>query len=97
MISYSPRYSYSSGYNVNPISVRGSPLPGFPVRDDLGAHSAVLADTHLISPTMTNSARVSFLRYAFNFDQRLINSCRKILVWVIPHPQLLAQAHHSLT
>ncbi|HWB97426.1 MAG TPA: TonB-dependent receptor, partial [Bryobacteraceae bacterium] len=65
------RYSYSKGYNVNPISVRGAPVPGFPTRDDLTANSAVLADTHVLSPAMTNSARVSFFRYEFLFDQRL--------------------------
>ena len=65
------RYSYSTGNNLNPISVRGAPLPGFPVRDDLTAHSAVLSDTHLWSASRSNSARVSFFRYLFDFDQRL--------------------------
>ena len=64
------RYSYSTGYNLNPISVRGAPVPGFPTRDDLTAQSAVLTNTHLFSPTLTNSARVSFFRYVFDFDQR---------------------------
>lgn len=65
------RYSFSTGHNVNPISVRGAPVPGFPTRDDLTAHSAVLAHTHVISPWMTNSARVSFFRFQFFFDERL--------------------------
>lgn len=65
------RYSFSKGYNVNPISVRGAPVPGFPTRDDLTANSAVLANTHVVSPTMTNSIRVSFFRYEFLFDSRL--------------------------
>ena len=34
------RYSYSGGHNVNPISVRGTDVPGFPTRDDLATHSA---------------------------------------------------------
>jgi outer membrane receptor protein involved in Fe transport len=65
------RYSHSTGSNVNPFSIRGSALPGFPVRDDISGHSAVLADTHLFSPTLSNSARVAFLRFSFNFDQRI--------------------------
>ncbi len=65
------RYSFSKGDNLNPISVRGAPVPGFPTKDNLTAHSAVLANTHVISPTMTNSARVSFFRFEFLFDQRL--------------------------
>lgn len=65
------RYSYSNGYNVNPFSVRGSPLPGFPVRDDLTGHSAVLSNTHLFSPELSNAARLTYFRFLFNFDQRL--------------------------
>lgn len=65
------RYSYSTGHNVNPISVRGAPVSGFPTRDDLSTHSAVLANTHVFAPTLTNSARVSFFRHQFAFDQRL--------------------------
>lgn len=65
------RYAYSTGYNINPFSVRGSAVPGFPVRDDTSGHSAVLSNTHIFSPTLSNSARFSFLRYAFNFDQRI--------------------------
>ncbi len=34
------RYSYSGGHNINPISVRGTDVPGFPTRDDLATHSA---------------------------------------------------------
>lgn len=65
------RYSYSTGHNVNPISIRGAPVPGFPTRDDLQAQSAVVTNTHVFSPNLTNSARVSFFRFVFNFDQRL--------------------------
>ncbi len=65
------RYAYSTGYNLNPFSVRGSALPGFPVRDDTSGHSAVLSNTYLFSPTLSNSMRLSFLRYLFNFDQRI--------------------------
>lgn len=65
------RYSYSTGDNVNPISVRGAPVKGFPTMDNLTANSAVLSNTHVFSPRITNSARVSFFRFEFLFDARL--------------------------
>ena len=65
------RYSYSNGSNRNPISIRGSDLPGFPVQDDLKTHSATLSETHLISPRAINSFRLSYFRHTFLFDQRL--------------------------
>ena len=68
---FSARYSYSSGHNVNPISVRGAPVPGFPTRDDLTTQLAVLNNTHVFSPAMTNSLRASFFRFELLFDERL--------------------------
>jgi hypothetical protein len=65
------RYSYSGGYNVNPISVRGTDVPGFPTRDDLATHSAALSDNHIFSTSVINSLRGSYLRHKFFFDQRL--------------------------
>ena len=65
------RYSYSSGSNLNPISIRGSDLPGFPVQDDLATQAATLSETHLFSPTAANSFRASFFRHKFYFDQRI--------------------------
>jgi hypothetical protein len=65
------RYSYSGGYNINPISVRGTDVPGFPTRDDLATHSFVLSDNHVFSPAIINSLRGSYLRHKFFFDQRL--------------------------
>lgn len=65
------RYSYFTGYNINPISVRGTDLPGYPTRDDFTVHSVVGGHTLLLSPTMTNSFEASFFRYGFLFDQRL--------------------------
>jgi hypothetical protein len=65
------RYSYSQGTNVNPISIRGSDLPGFPVQDDLATHALTLSETHLFSPAVLNSFRASYFRHKFFFDQRL--------------------------
>jgi hypothetical protein len=65
------RYSYSGGYNVNPVSVRGSDVPGFPTRDDLATHSAVVSENHTLSASAINSLQASYLRHRFFFDQRL--------------------------
>ncbi len=65
------RYSYSGGNNINPVSVRGTDVPGFPTRDDFSTHHATVSSTHIIAPTLTNTLRGTFLRHAFYFDQRL--------------------------
>jgi Carboxypeptidase regulatory-like domain/TonB dependent receptor len=65
------RYSYSNGTDVNPISIRGSDLPGFPVQDDLATHAITLSETHLFSAAAVNSFRTSYFRHKFFFDQRL--------------------------
>jgi hypothetical protein len=65
------RYSYFTGYNINPVSVRGSDLPGYPTRDDFTAHSAVGSHTFLLSSNVTNAFEASYFRYQFLFDQRL--------------------------
>jgi hypothetical protein len=65
------RYSWSKGVNLNPIDFKGSPLPGFPTRDDLVAQSAVLSNVHVFSPKLSNSLRGSYFRYLFNYEQRL--------------------------
>ncbi|MFN7994580.1 MAG: TonB-dependent receptor [Bryobacteraceae bacterium] len=65
------RFSFSGGYDYNPVSVRGTTVPGFPTRDDIKAQSAEVSSTHIFSPALTNSLRGTFLRYPFNFDMRL--------------------------
>jgi hypothetical protein len=65
------RYSFSSGENMNPISIRGSDIPGFPVQDDLQTHSATISYLKLLSPATVHSARVAFFRHTFDFDQRM--------------------------
>jgi hypothetical protein len=65
------RYSYSGGHNINPISVRGTDVPGFPTRDDLSTHAVTLSSTHIFSPSLTSALRGTFLRHVFFFDQRL--------------------------
>jgi outer membrane receptor protein involved in Fe transport len=65
------RYSYSGGHNINPVSVRGTDVPGYPTRDDLTTHSVQVSSTHIFSSSLTNSLRATWLRHEFLFDQRL--------------------------
>ena len=65
------RYSYSGGYNINPISVRGTDVAGYATRDDLGTHSLLLSSNHIFTPSIINALRGSYLRHKFFFDQRL--------------------------
>jgi hypothetical protein len=65
------RYSYSGGHNINPVSVRGSDVPGFPTRDDLSTHLATISATQILRPSLLNSLRGTYLRHRFHFDQRL--------------------------
>ena len=64
------RYSSPAG-NINPISVRGTDVPGFPTRDDIETHAATLSSTHILSPSLTNLVRGTYLEFELFFDQRL--------------------------
>ena len=64
------RYSFSDAYNFNPISVRGTDVPGFPTRDDIATHAATVSHNRILSPSMTHTVRASYLHHQFFFDQR---------------------------
>ncbi|MEJ7607662.1 MAG: hypothetical protein WKF37_15665 [Bryobacteraceae bacterium] len=64
------RYATVSGSNLNPLSIRGADVPGFPTGDDLSSHSATLSHTRLFGPSTLNTLRVAFLCYQFLFDTR---------------------------
>ena len=68
--SLSGRYSYGTGSNVNPLSIKGADVPGFPVGDDLMTQSATVSETHSFSERTINTFRASYFRHAFLFDQR---------------------------
>ncbi|HVX67460.1 MAG TPA: carboxypeptidase regulatory-like domain-containing protein [Bryobacteraceae bacterium] len=65
------RYAYNTGSNVNPLSIKGADVPGFPVGDDLATHSVNLSETHSFGATMVNSLRAAYFRHSFLFDKRL--------------------------
>ncbi len=85
------RYSYSGGYDINPVSIRGTPVPGFPTRDNLTTDSAEVSSIHSFSPMLNNSARITFLRYPFDFDRRLNQTPPSALGFEYPSASALGQ------
>lgn len=65
------RYSFSGGQDVNPVSVRGSDVPGFPTRNNIRGQNAAMSENHMFTPSVQNSAGLNLLRYVFEFDRRL--------------------------
>ena len=47
-------YARSVASNVDPLSIAGANVPGFPVGEDIGTHSATLSETHLFSGATVN-------------------------------------------
>jgi hypothetical protein len=64
------RFGYSNGSNVNPLSIKGADVPGFPVGDDIATTLVTLSETHQFSPYLVNSFRAGFFRHDFLFDRR---------------------------
>ena len=67
----SARYARSASANTDPLSVAGANVPGFPVGEDLGTHSAVISETHVFGAAAVNVARFGFFRNAFDTDKPL--------------------------
>jgi hypothetical protein len=61
------RYSYYGGHDINPVSVRGSEVPGFPTRNDIAGHNATISNNHVFSPNALNSARLAFFPVSVRF------------------------------
>jgi hypothetical protein len=69
--SLSVRYSRSDSSNVNPMSILGADLPGFPVGDFLSTQVASVSDTRMISAQTIAMARASFFRHDYLMEKRL--------------------------
>jgi hypothetical protein len=64
-------YARAVSSNVNPLSVAGANVPGFPVGEDISTHSASVSETHLFSGSTLNILRIGFFRNVFNTDNPL--------------------------
>ncbi|MCB1018863.1 MAG: TonB-dependent receptor [Acidobacteria bacterium] len=65
------RFAQSVASNLNPLSIKGAGVPGFPVGDDISTTLVTLSETHQISPYAFNSIRAAFFRNDFFFDKRI--------------------------
>lgn len=64
------RYVFSQGNQLDPLSLSGANVPGFPVGEDHRAQNFVAQETHTFSSSVTAQARFSFLRNRFLFGER---------------------------
>ncbi|MBV9155439.1 MAG: TonB-dependent receptor, partial [Acidobacteriaceae bacterium] len=59
------RYSVSSLYELDPLPINGSNVPGFPVSDKITTNSATISDVHLFSSRTVQTVRAAFFRNVF--------------------------------
>ncbi len=64
------RFAQSVSANINPLSIKGAGVPGFPVGDDISTTLATVSETHQLSPYAVNAFRAAFFRNDFFFDKR---------------------------
>jgi len=62
-------YLFTNGSQLDPLSIAGANVPGFPVGEDFRAQNAALEETHSFSPAVVNVLRFSFLRNKFLGDE----------------------------
>jgi len=60
-------YLFNNGSQVDPLSIAGANVPGFPVGESYRAQNAAIDETHSFSASLINVARFSFLRNKFLF------------------------------
>ena len=65
------RYARASTNNVDPLSIAGANVPGFPVGEDLNTQSATVSETHVFGASSVNIFRLGFFRNQFNTDKPL--------------------------
>ena len=62
-------YLFTNGSQLDPLSIAGANVPGFPVGENFRAQNAALEETHSFSPAVVNVFRFSFLRNKFLFGE----------------------------
>jgi hypothetical protein len=67
----SAHYMYVAGSNVNPLSVAGANVPGFPVGEDFTTQSVAVSETHLFSGSKVNVLHAGFFRHRFDTNKPL--------------------------
>ncbi len=65
------RYLFSQSSSIDPLSISGANVPGFPVSGDLRTQNFLLSETHTFSPVLINYARFAYFRNKIHFDEFL--------------------------
>lgn len=65
----SVHYLFTNGSQLDPLSIAGANVPGFPVGEDFRAQNIAFEETHTLSPAVVNVARFSFLRNKLLFGE----------------------------
>ncbi|HKD08916.1 MAG TPA: hypothetical protein VKB79_23640, partial [Bryobacteraceae bacterium] len=73
------RYAASSSDNVDPLSVAGANVPGFPVGEDLSTQTGVISETHVFGASAVNVARFGLFRNLFDTDKPLNHTSARSL------------------
>jgi hypothetical protein len=68
---FSAHYVRSMNSDVNPLSIAGANVPGFPVGEDIGAQTASVSETDVLSADTVNDFRAGFFRNVFDTDKPL--------------------------
>jgi len=68
------RYSFAQRNQTDPLSTSGANVPGFPVGENQRSQNFVAQETHTFSPTLLGTARFSYLRNKFLYDEHLNNT-----------------------
>lgn len=60
------RYAHSVTGNVDPLSVSGANVPGFPVGENISTHGAAISENHMFGSSTLNVLRAGFFRNMFD-------------------------------
>jgi hypothetical protein len=63
------RYMFSNGSSLDPLSISGANVPGFPVGENFRAQNAAVEETHSFSASAVNLVEFSFLRNKLLTDE----------------------------
>jgi hypothetical protein len=75
----SAHYMRAVSSNLDPLSIAGAGVPGFPVGEDIGTQSASVSETHVFGGSTVNDFRAGFFRNAFVMDQPLNHTSPRAL------------------
>ncbi len=68
---FAAHYTHAMSSNIDPLSIAGANVPGFPAGEDIGTQSASVSETDVLSGVTVNDLRLGFFRNVFDTDRPL--------------------------